>query len=55
MEIQYTGPEESEESIRDLKVRIVAGYTAAYGFPYEKVETWPDSVIDWMFSLAMEQ
>lgn len=53
-EIQFNGPEESYESIMDLKIRIVALRTAPFGFPYEYVETWPESIINWAFGLIME-
>ena len=44
----------TQEQFRDLQVRVVASRTSCHGFPYEKVETWPDSVIDYAWSIIME-
>lgn len=42
-------PENSKEAILDVMVKIISARTSRFGFPYEKVETWPRDLIEWAF------
>lgn len=45
----------SEDSFRDLQIRVISSYTAQHGFPYERVEMWSDELIDAAWSLIMNE
>ena len=43
----------TQEQFRDLQVRVISERTSHHGFPYERVETWPDDILYHAWSLIM--